>query len=86
MHSKRGCASGTIGRRRSDGAVEREVAFPRCDETELGQPADFRRKRASLDAEVVRELLAVEWNVEFGCAFLRCHGAQIGHQPILRRS
>ena len=46
-----------------DGAVEGEVAFPRCDETELGQPADFRRKRASLDAEVVRELLAVERNV-----------------------
>ena len=60
------------------------MAFPRCDEAELGQPADFRRKRASLDAEVVRELLAVEWNVEFGCAFLLCHGAQIGHQPILR--
>ena len=60
------------------------MAFPRCDETELGQPADFRRKRASLDAEIVRELLAVEWNVEFGCAFLLCQGAQIGHQPILR--
>ena len=66
-----------------DGAMQREVAFPRCDESELGQSADFRRKRASLDAEVVRELLAVEWNVEFGCAFLLCHGAQIGHQPIL---
>jgi len=53
-------------RGRSDGATQGEVAFPRCDETELGQPADFRRKRAALDAEVVRELLAVEWNVEFG--------------------
>ena len=46
-----------------NGATQGEMAFPRCDETELGQPADFRRKRASLDAEVVRELLAVEWNV-----------------------
>ena len=44
----------------SNGAADGEVVFPRCDQAELGQPADFRRKSASLDAELVRELLAVE--------------------------
>ena len=57
------------------------MVFPRCDETELGQPADFRRKRASLDAEVVRELLAGEWNVyHFPCVFTMLEGQHIS-QP-----
>ena len=64
-------------------AVESEVAFTRCDETEIGQPTYFRRKCASLDAEEVRELLAIEWNVEFVSAFLLCEKPQVGHQPVL---
>ena len=64
--------------------MQREVVFPRSDEAEAGQPADFRRKRASLNAEEVRKLLAVEWDVKFGCAFLQCDRAQICHQSILR--
>ena len=71
-------------RGRSGGTTQGEVVFPRCNQAEFGQPADFRRKRASLDAEVVRELLTVERNVEFYCTFLLCNGTQIGHQPILR--
>ena len=63
---KRGLVlEGGAMRGRSDGATQGEVIFPRCDETELGQPADFRRKRAALDAEEVCELLPVEGNVEF---------------------
>ena len=57
----------------SDDAVQGEVVFSRCDETELGQSADFRRKRTSFDAEVVRELLAVEGDVKFCRSFLLRH-------------
>ena len=57
----------------SDSAANGEVIFPRRDQTELGQPADFRRKRAPFDAEVVRELLAVEGDVKFCRSFLLRH-------------
>ena len=57
----------------SDGTVDGEVVFSRCNQAELGQSADFRRKRAPFDAEVVRELLAVERYVKFCRSFLLRH-------------
>ena len=80
-----GQRDGFVGANRassSNGAAYGEVVFPRCYQAEFGQPADFRRKGPSLDAEVVRELLAVEGDVEFDCSFLLCYRAQICHQPI----
>ena len=46
----------------------------------------LQRQPAALHAEVIRKLLAGEWNVELVAAPALCLGGKIGHQLCSRRA
>ena len=62
-----------------------EVVFTAIKNPCAGETVDFCGKRATLDAEEVGELLAVERNVEFCLSTLFSNRAEIGHNAVFPR-
>ena len=59
-------------------SFEDEMVLARREDAFGGEAADFGGKRTALDAEEVRELLAVERNVELALAALVGKRAEVG--------
>jgi len=71
---------GFVGENRasvSNGAAHGEAVFPRCDEAEFGQPADFRRKRTALAAPT-----AAATDLKPGVAIVSCND---GLRPVIMK-